>query len=341
MEELSRRCAERPRAVRAARSSSDGAVHVRLENSDTTWAEDFVRRLHDLNPESSGSCWVKEHALDTHIVIEIRGDPDVIAVPAVLADMRRDLQALRVDDGTFVRLRGTCASFAVLVRRALMTRVPVLAIDAVTIVENTSGVIDEIVAHRLGQLAVVGNGEACDGRVAVKSRTVLGADVVFEANGARIAADDAQVQVLHLREGEVFEALVHTRVGIALEHAKFSAVAAVPFWERHVLSRAPEAQVLQDLAAAGFVVDERSMELRRADGCHPVRKERVMEVAAAGSLQFEKTRDFALSVQPLGQWSADKCLELAVAAIVAEIDDFERAAALQHEAPQARSSGAA
>jgi len=56
------------------------------------------------------------------------------------------------DDYIKVLVEDTTPDFVNAVRRTLMTNVPKLAIENVTIYDNTSALFDEIVAHRLAML---------------------------------------------------------------------------------------------------------------------------------------------------------------------------------------------
>ncbi len=294
---------------------------VRLLNSDTTWADNLVERIFRLCP-ASDACWVREHTLDSHIDLRT---PEVETALAAAEELLEELAAVRACPDGAVRLRDTTCSFAVLVRRALMTRVRVLALTEATIEENTSGTIDEIVAHRLGQLALVGpcSGEPALGDVEVEGRPVLGSDIAFRDGRAAVAEGDRAVVLLHLRRGERFSATVAARAGMALEHAKFSAVAAVPVWGRHVLAAAPGDEARRALREAGFGVAA-DLELLRPDGLR-VRPERAQEaVKAAGCppLAVRKPSSFCLPLEPLGQLAADACVREAVRTVASEVEDF-------------------
>lgn len=52
-------------------------------------------------------------------------------------------------------LKGVSTSFANLLRKYAMSSVPVLAIDEVTIYENTSAIFDEYIAHRIGLIPII------------------------------------------------------------------------------------------------------------------------------------------------------------------------------------------
>lgn len=308
--ELPRRSSDLPKAVAISTRV------VRLLNSDTTWAENLVERIYKTDPEAE-ACWVREHTLDTHIDLHV---PDATTALKAAKDLLKDLANVTTDEDGLVQLSSTTSSFAVLVRRALMTRIRVLAITSLTITENTSGTIDEIVAHRFGQLAIVGT-EETTGTIEVEGRTVLGSDVHFVNENVIITHLDKDVELLHMRQGERFSAVVTVSKGSALEHAKFSAVAAVAFWPQHVLVNFPADPVQRALVAAGFKITS-DLKIERSDGL-PARKERILEVTKpVGELLFHPVDSFVLIIESLGQLEPVACLRAAIQAVSREIEDF-------------------
>lgn len=292
---------------------------VRLLNSDTTWAENLVVRIYQRDPEST-ACWIQEHKLDNHLDVLA---PDFDVAKQAAQELVQELRTLRVSSDGVIGIRKSSRSFATLVRRMLMTRVSVLALTEVTIDENTGDTIDEVVAHRLGQIALKGSGDEAVASIEVEGRPVLASDLNF-LEGVSVAPEDQDVVLIHLRRGQRFMASARARRGMALEHAKFSAVAAVPILEEHVLASPPSREVRRSLVEAGFVVGA-SLELTRPDG-QLVRVERAKEVARSHEpLAFRTPKNFQLPVEPLGQLDAASCLEKGVEQVAQEVEDFCKA----------------
>jgi hypothetical protein len=301
-----------------------GPGWVLLTNSDTCWSADLVLRIFQLDPEAN-AYWKREHPLERDVELKT---PDIKTAAQAAVHLLYDLQCLKVaPDGAVDCRVGSTVSFANLVRRALMTRIRVLAVEQVTVLRNSSGVLDEILAHRIGQLAIQGqaasSGETgttgTTGKLTVSGRQVRGGDLIFES--VKVAECDAQVILAPLHHDAQLQLSCTLRSGTALEHAKFSAVRAVPISQRHVLSAGlPSTEKLESLMAAGFVVGT-NFEIRRPD-CLPVRIERVQEVA--GPLEIKQGDTFHLLIEPLGQLSAEQCLQKAVEAVSAEINDYLR-----------------
>jgi DNA-directed RNA polymerase subunit D len=123
--------------------------------------------------------------------------------------------------------KGVSTSFANLVRRYSMSRVPVLAIESVTFYDNTTAFWDEYIAHRLGLMPI-----------STPDKTPASAEIIFslDAEGPKVvyasdmASSDKEISVAkgniplvtlgqnqHLRfEGKAM-------LGTGRKHAKFQA----------------------------------------------------------------------------------------------------------------------
>jgi hypothetical protein len=207
-----------------------------------------------------------------------------------------------------------------MLRRALMTRVPVAAFHECRIFENSTATSDEVVAHRLGQLALIGRPSA--------KLDVRGLDCVLardlRCEGGAVA--DLDVDLALAEGGGVLRLAVASRLGTVAEskHAKFSAVASVGFFP-HFCLPAVGKPALEALRAAG-------LELKRRPGsrgwfCPPqAQRARVEEVLRAAGEEplFLESEDFDVAVEPLGQHPAQECLRLAVEALLSEMQAFAR-----------------
>jgi len=149
-----------------------------------------------------------------------------------------------------LEVAGVNAAFLNSLRRTLLSQVPKLAIDDVTIYDNTSALFDEMVAHRLGLLPVptdlnqfvrrnectTCNGEGCSNCTVLYTLSKEGPCMVYSGD-LTPAADqkfrivDPKVPIVKLLEGQRVMLEAGAVLGTGAEHAKWQAVTAVGYTE--------------------------------------------------------------------------------------------------------------
>ncbi len=154
--------------------------------------------------------------------------------------MKFELMELREDRIRFL-LSGVTAAFANGIRRACMSEVPTLAIDEISIYDNTSVLFDEQISLRLGQVPLQAEdldqfsrpedcqceGTGCPGcRVefmlsAEGPGMVYSKDIQFTDPGVKPAFDKIPIVILGENEKLVIEGIATKRVG--KDHAKWQA----------------------------------------------------------------------------------------------------------------------
>jgi DNA-directed RNA polymerase subunit D len=172
-----------------------------------------------------------------------------------------NLDVIELNDTTGVfDVKGATPSFLNAIRRTLLSQVPKLAIDDVTIYDNTSALFDEMVAHRLGLLPVPTdlnavnrrwkdnnaspkegacpscNGEGCPNCTVLFTLskegpcTVYSGDLVPAAD-AKYKIVDPKIPIVKLLEGQRVMLEAGAVLGMGLEHAKWQVVNAVGYQE--------------------------------------------------------------------------------------------------------------
>ncbi|MBN2477841.1 DNA-directed RNA polymerase subunit D [Candidatus Micrarchaeota archaeon] len=122
-------------------------------------------------------------------------------------------------------LKGTDLKFANLLRRYIISSVPVLAIDGVVFYENSSAFFDEYVSHRLGLIPVStpkSTAKSAELTVILDERgpkKVYSGDLKSE--GASIAVPD--IPIITLGEDESVRLEAKIILGNGKTHAKFQA----------------------------------------------------------------------------------------------------------------------
>ena len=146
------------------------------------------------------------------------------------------------DEEVSLQLDGIDRSYANAIRRFCISEVPSMAIDDIVILENSSVLYDEILAHRLGMVPLRTDleryvlPEKCDCgtplgcqkcRVLLvldavaheKPRTVLSGDLVSEDR--EIKPVSANIPIVKLAAGQSVKLEAYARLGRGKEHAKW------------------------------------------------------------------------------------------------------------------------
>jgi DNA-directed RNA polymerase subunit D len=110
-------------------------------------------------------------------------------------------------------------------RRYVLARIPVLAIDEVIIYSNTSAIFDEYIAHRLGQLPITTPENLPKDVEFQFYLNVAGPKVVYakelKSNDADVKVGRPKIPIITLGEKEELRLEGIARVGTAQQHAKF------------------------------------------------------------------------------------------------------------------------
>ena len=141
-----------------------------------------------------------------------------------------------------LQLEGIDRSYANAVRRFCISEVPAMAIDDVVILENSSVLYDEILAHRLGMIPIktdldrynlpedcdCGNPLGChkcrvlfvlDAKGKDKVSTIFSGDLVSEDRDVRPVSES--IPLVKLAQGQSVKLEAYARLGKGKEHAKW------------------------------------------------------------------------------------------------------------------------
>ena len=150
-------------------------------------------------------------------------------------DFQQDLSSLDViskdSQKIAIKLKGVPLQYANALRRVCLNGVPVFAIDTVDIIENTSVLPDEGLAHRLGLiplktdlskfsesdkiLLVLDSGES------EQTRAVLSGELSSEDETVKPVSD--KIPIVQLAPGQKIKIECYARLGRGTEHAKWNA----------------------------------------------------------------------------------------------------------------------
>jgi DNA-directed RNA polymerase subunit D len=150
-------------------------------------------------------------------------------------DFHQDLSSLDVitkdSEKIALKLKGVPLQYANALRRVCLNGVPVFAIDTVDILENTSVLPDEGLAHRLGLiplktdlskynesdkiLLVLDSGES------EETRSVLSGELSSEDESVKPVSE--KIPIVQLAPGQKIKIECYARLGRGTEHAKWNA----------------------------------------------------------------------------------------------------------------------
>lgn len=181
--------------------------------------------------------------------------------------MAIDVKVLESTPFTAVlEVRGVTPSILNALRRTMLSQVPKLAIEDVTIYDNTSALFDEVVAHRLGLLPVPTDlsafnrrwkennastkeavctcaGEGCPNCTVLYTLSKEGPCMVYSgdlvpAADAKFKIVDPKIPIVKLLEGQRVMLEVGAILGEGREHAKWVPVTAIG-WQEYPTVKLP------------------------------------------------------------------------------------------------------
>ena len=130
-----------------------------------------------------------------------------------------------------VKLKGIPLQHANALRRICLNGVPIFAIDTVDIIENSSILADEGIAHRLGMIPLysdLSKFDESDSRVALvldsgeveTTRTVTTAELISQDDIVKPISD--KIPIVQLAPGQQLKFESYAKLGRGTEHAKWN-----------------------------------------------------------------------------------------------------------------------
>ena len=142
------------------------------------------------------------------------------------------IQVLNTDSKKIsVKLKGVSLEYANALRRICLNGVPIFAIDTIDIIENSSVIADEDLAHRLSLIPIkteLSRFDESDSRVIftldsgdIKSpRTVTSADLLSKDEVVKPISN--KIPIAYLAPGQRIRFEAYARLGRGTEHAKWN-----------------------------------------------------------------------------------------------------------------------
>ena len=132
-----------------------------------------------------------------------------------------------------VKLKGIPVQYANALRRICLNGAPIYAVENVDVLENTSVLADEGVAHRIGLIPLKTDLESSkdgnqsdkimltlDSGVSDETRTILSGDL--KSQDPNVIPTSNDIPIVALAPGQALKIEAHARLGIGTEHAKWN-----------------------------------------------------------------------------------------------------------------------
>ena len=142
------------------------------------------------------------------------------------------IQILTSDDKKIsVMLKGISLEYANALRRICLNGIPIFAIDSVDILENTSVLADEGIAHTLGMIPLkteLNGSDESNHRIALvldsgdTENTKIVTSAELESKDEVVKPVSKQIPIVHLAPGQRIKLEAYARLGRGTEHAKWN-----------------------------------------------------------------------------------------------------------------------
>ena len=141
------------------------------------------------------------------------------------------IQVLTNDDKKIsVRIKGVSLHYANALRRICLNGIPVFAIDTVDIIENSSVLPDEGIAHTLGLIPLKtelkGSDESSRVMLVLDSEATENTKVItsaeLESKDQVVKPISNQIPIIHLAPGQRIKLEAYARLGRGTEHSKWN-----------------------------------------------------------------------------------------------------------------------
>ena len=142
------------------------------------------------------------------------------------------IQVITSDDSKIsVKLKGVSSHYANALRRICLNGIPVFAIDTVDIIENSSVLPDEGIAHTLGLIPLKTEPDGADesnsrvmlvldSEAAENTKVVTSAEL--ESKDQVVKPVSNQIPIIHLAPGQRIKLEAYARLGRGTEHSKWN-----------------------------------------------------------------------------------------------------------------------
>ncbi|RMF06613.1 DNA-directed RNA polymerase subunit D [Candidatus Woesearchaeota archaeon] len=239
-------------------------------------------------------------------------------------------------------------AFVNAIRRAVISLVPVMAIDEVEFSKNSSVLYDEMIAHRLGLIPLTTDLKSynlpekctCNGEGCAKCELKLSLSVSAPEKGDEgvwVYASDMKskdpavkpvfdkIPIVKLMPGQELEFVATARLGIGLTHAKFSPAHAYYHYKPEVkVTKQGESRTdLKDICPPGVLdVKGGKLVINKEYAFDPKLFEAAVAVSEGALELKESDTDFVFHIESWGQLTCKEILGAAVDSLKSLTSEF-------------------
>lgn len=235
-------------------------------------------------------------------------------------------------------IKDASVAYANTLRRVFSTEVPTMAISTVEFKQNSSALYDEIVAHRLGLVALKtdlqsynmpseGAPESAATHVtftlkAVGPKTIYASDL--KSNDSKVVPVYPETIILKLFDKQEVELIATAHLGLGKEHMKWSPCLATYYYKPKITvnnkSITPEIleQFPPQVRTKGQIDAEKIDSPELIDACRDINKDVV-------KIEYENPHtDFVFTIEAWGQLTPEAIVEEGIKQYNAQLDEFKK-----------------
>ncbi|MCA1813594.1 MAG: DNA-directed RNA polymerase subunit D [Halobacteriales archaeon] len=255
--------------------------------------------------------------------------------------MQVEMREVTDNKARFV-VTGTDTSMVNALRRALLAEVPKLAIEDVTIYDNTSALFDEMVGHRLGLVpiptdlnmlnyreACTCNGEGCANCTVLYTLSKEGPGTVYSGDlqptDRKYDVKDKRIPIVKLLAGQRVMLEAQAVLGTSRQHAKWQGVTAAGYKYYPVIEllspNCAENGACAKMCPAVFEYANGQVRLKDAEAYH-FREDTLRMCKDHVRITFRRDK-FIFKFETDGSLTAKEALVRAIAALKDKMKGFE------------------
>ncbi|MFH0869960.1 MAG: DNA-directed RNA polymerase subunit D [archaeon] len=242
---------------------------------------------------------------------------------------------------TVFDISGAAVSYVNTLRRLFMMEVPVLAIDEVEFINNSSGLYDEIVSNRLGFIPFKTDLKSynlpevckCKGKGCARCQLIMTlkskeAGVVYSSDiktkDPKIKPVFSKIPITKLLEGQALELSATATMGLGKNHTKWSPCLA--YYKELVnikVEKQPDnkEEIAEQCPKGIFVVKNDSLQLVNDKVQDCILCNACIDLSA-GKIKVEPNKTYRFTIESWGQLEPDEIVAAAIDAYDQQLEEF-------------------